>query len=534
MRAFLPFRGSLLQAFRALRCIVPLVALVAAACSGDLATDRLDPDGGSTVGEADAGAAHRRDAGPSERCCDDGVACTRDICEADCRNEPDPTRCPEVACVAYACDRTAGCVVSQLDPTACDDGNPCTADTCTEKGCAHTSIEGACDDGLFCNGSSDRCVNGACAGDASATPVCGGATPQCDEAGRRCVACLADADCGSGRECCAGACVSPGCEDGNPCTTNACGASGCLTSPLTGTACDDGVFCNGTDSCSNGSCAQHTGSPCGGSTPSCDEGAKRCVACLSAADCPAPTSTTTACDYPNFCATQATRTTTTTSYACIDNQCVAQPRSQTVACAGRPAPNCDDGNACTVDRCLVNGCVSSPAANGTPCDDLQFCNGADACLNGQCTQHSGNPCTPVGLVCSPSLGCAQCLSNADCPAPRVTSSACRPYTNECDLEQDRTETTTTYACVSNTCVAQTSSRITSAGCPSRNTEFLPCSVAAWGPCTCGACYRPRPNALLNKECQQLAYRCRSAVCTESVSRTVSICGGPPNCGLQPR
>jgi len=35
----------------------------------------------------------------------------------------------------------------------------------------------------------------------------------------------------------------------------------------------------------------------------------------------------------------------------------------------------------------------SGAVDGQACDDGLFCNGADTCLNGRCSQHAGNPCT---------------------------------------------------------------------------------------------------------------------------------------------
>ncbi len=46
--------------------------------------------------------------------------------------------------------------------SACDDGNPCTADTCDPKaGCGHTATPGPCDDGLKCT-QDDSCINGLC------------------------------------------------------------------------------------------------------------------------------------------------------------------------------------------------------------------------------------------------------------------------------------------------------------------------------------------------------------------------------------
>lgn len=45
-----------------------------------------------------------------------------------------------------------------------------------------------------------------------------------------------------------------------------------------GTACDDGLFCNGTDSCGSGTCGAHTGNPCTGEcTATCVEGDDSCA-----------------------------------------------------------------------------------------------------------------------------------------------------------------------------------------------------------------------------------------------------------------
>ena len=44
----------------------------------------------------------------------------------------------------------------------------------------------------------------------------------------------------------------------------------------------------------------------------------------------------------------------------------------------------------------VNGCVPTPKANGDPCDDGLFCNGADTCDAGTCSAHTGDPCAAGG------------------------------------------------------------------------------------------------------------------------------------------
>ena len=80
---------------------------------------------------------------------------------------------------------------------------------------------------------------------------------QCDDAN------FADGDC------CSSTCVfepkdSP-CTGSNVCQHYACdGAGSCVaTGPNDGQPCDDGLFCNGTDTCSGGTCV-HSGDPCAG------------------------------------------------------------------------------------------------------------------------------------------------------------------------------------------------------------------------------------------------------------------------------
>ena len=60
------------------------------------------------------------------------------------------------------------------------------------------------------------------------------------------------------------------------------------------------------------------------------------------------------------------------------------------------AAQCDDQNPCTDDFCGGGGefhtCQHTAAQAGTPCDDGLFCDGADTCYLGSCSQHAGNPC----------------------------------------------------------------------------------------------------------------------------------------------
>ena len=102
----------------------------------------------------------------------------------------------------------------------------------------------------------------------------------------------------------------PDCDDGKPCTIDyrPVGSTGCLhqwdpaccisaagcpvhvcaharceanacvydTAACDGKACDDGLFCNGADTCLNGTCSAHANYPCT-SSQTCDEAKDACV-----------------------------------------------------------------------------------------------------------------------------------------------------------------------------------------------------------------------------------------------------------------
>ena len=97
-------------------------------------------------------------------------------------------------------------------------------------------------------------------GPASAIPVPG----ECDEVGDECVVCADDNDCGFCYKCNTGSGLcepQTASEDtkgecpADPCMTGFCdGGGACGFSPAA-TACDDGLYCNGTEECDGaGSC----------------------------------------------------------------------------------------------------------------------------------------------------------------------------------------------------------------------------------------------------------------------------------------
>jgi hypothetical protein len=137
---------------------------------------------------------------------------------------------------------------------SCDDGNPCTNDSCNPlTGCAHANNTAPCAaDGNPCT--LDRCSNGACYRPA---PLDGHA---CDDGNA----------CTTGDHCSAGACVGApvSCDDGNVCTDDACNPSvGCVHTNNRNACADDGNICTD-DVCSGGACTHPpNAAPCDDKNP---------------------------------------------------------------------------------------------------------------------------------------------------------------------------------------------------------------------------------------------------------------------------
>jgi hypothetical protein len=136
----------------------------------------------------------------------------------------------------------------QYQPLSCDDGSPCTADSCNAGTCLHAPANdgGTCNDANGCT-TDDVCSNGTCAG-----------TLNCDDGN----ACTTD-------QCVGGSCEndyapSPGCcnsdldcEDGDAQTSDTCSGPGgdcsntLIESCATAGDCDDSDACT-TDACQGG------------------------------------------------------------------------------------------------------------------------------------------------------------------------------------------------------------------------------------------------------------------------------------------
>ncbi len=105
--------------------------------------------------------------------------------------------------------------------------------------------------------------------------------------------CAMDSDCDDGIDCTIDACTSGNCTfepansmcaaPSNVCLRAVCDpASGCIDEPRAG-PCDNGEYCDGADTCVDGTCTGGD-SPCVGMS-TCDEGSDRCTGCVGSGDC---------------------------------------------------------------------------------------------------------------------------------------------------------------------------------------------------------------------------------------------------------
>ena len=252
----------------------------------------------------------------------------------------------------------------------CADGNPCTNDVCGSGECSNPNNTANCNDGIFCNGP-DQCSGGSCS-DHDGDPCAGGGqcADGCNEAADTCNDPVGTA--------CTG--------DGNPCTDDQCNGNGSCVHPNNDDPCDDGVFCNGDDSCAGGSCAAHDGDPFVGGAVCADE-------CDEDADA---------------CATSAGTTCTDDDNPCTDDECNGAGGCDHVA----NTASCDDGNACTTgDACAGTDCVGGAAVD---CDDDLACNGTESCQPGSgCVAGEPFDCSELDSDCS----VGNCVEDpADCIA----------------------------------------------------------------------------------------------------------------------
>jgi len=334
--------------------------------------------------------------------CNDDVPCTFDSCVAQGGCEHSATQMNGKACSDQdKCSKDDACQagVCHGSPLSCDDGKPCTADSCDKSlGCLHVSLDGEfCDDNNSCT-LSDTCSAGQCLGSGKAdcddNEAC--TIDSCDwlqgcvndaqstEGGK----CSDGSLCTKGDVCTQGKCLGQAinCSDGSPCTDDDCDPSiSCTHLPAAATACDDGNACTVSDICAAGWCKP-------GKAKSCDD-KNFC--------------TVDSCDASDGCVADALLK---QGNVCDDgNACTTGDQCLGGACVGGPV-NCDDKNGCTADACKTSqGCLHE-SLDATPCNDGSICTVDDACLASACVPGAKLNCDDVEPctvdACDPKGGCA--------------------------------------------------------------------------------------------------------------------------------
>jgi hypothetical protein len=206
------------------------------------------------------------------------------------------------------------------------------------------------------------------------------------------------------------------CDDGNPCTVDTCsgvGEFGTCAHSAADLPCDDGLYCNGADTCALGVCGAHAGNPCSAAGECCREEADRCA-----------------------------------------TECASSPCDG----LGVGAP-CDDGSACTSDDRCVDGpfgvlcrgtaaltCTSTDPCRASLCDDTT---GTARCVeqpSGECPVGCGNGVVDADETCDGDLDAAcpdQCGFDCRCPVPPPPPPPLRDEGEPCDDDA---------ACATNHCV----------------------------------------------------------------------------------
>jgi len=384
------------------------------------------------------------------------------------------------------CQRSVGrsletnqCVYSDIDGATCDDqgvSGICVDGQCLTTDCAGVSAFGDCDaDGGF---------PGACVEDA-----CVVAEPEdpCVKVGVGRINCCSDAGCSvaSGAYC--NDPVDDSVDDGI-----SCDPTGIEPVGQTG---QDGVCLEGTCVATSGLCAglpcptiweeQCARDYCNPQTGQCQEWwVDTYTSCLSAATnspgfcqmgecreqegdtcngetCVSGPCIIRSCTYP--CAITGDKICEISDYFDQTPSCIQRNRDNGDRCVGEPGTcfggacalgpceddsECDDGNPCTVNSCNPFGglCDTDPVQDLTPCGEnadgvvLARCeNGQclpDLCLNRDCGDPDGNPCT--GVCISPYGICdddADLDNGTPCPDGQCLNGFCQPIlTSECDHE----------------------------------------------------------------------------------------------------
>lgn len=374
--------------------------------------------------------------------CDTGDKCQHPLtglCSAGaCKSGNAPVDCSSKAdsCNTAQCNPGTGLceVLSKADGSVCDaDKNGCTVgDACLAGKC----LAGKLPD---CSAKNGPCTDGSCQSASSTTFSCFGlgkakGTP-CED-GQFCTtgeACDAAGACNGG--------IAKTCgEVADACNFGSCDEvkKVCVKAPKSvAITCDDGLFCTSGDHCDGaGKCLSGAPLSCGGgvcTTGKCDEVGKKCSTTNNVSGSPCSDNSlctkTDACDGAGKCV-GSSPVVCTNGNVCNDALCNAV----TGACDLKPKGNttpCDDLSKCTTgDHCDGSGaCAGGAWDNTCGCNADSLCNDGNACTTDKCDKvaakcvftitakavcDDGNPCTTAS-VCNDAGACVG-TANMDCSA----------------------------------------------------------------------------------------------------------------------
>lgn len=334
---------------------------------GDTTQNGGEPGSGGTAGGSagTVGGGTRLCSGAKD--CDDGNPCTVDTCGADgvCVNAAKCTGDQPVCC-----DGQCGQCCSKSD---CNDNVDCTDDECFAGVCTFTP--GACaDDADYCS-PTDGCVP---RGDCNTDVDCDDNNPCTTDT---CVNHLCSyATCPNGGSCCPGlgcgeCCSDSQCPHDDPCNPNHCGAD---------------LKCAGAPRCPSGETC----------CPSADGTTALCGSCCEASDCPDD------------------------GIPCTVEKCKANPDG-VLGCSSVPdASRCQAGQTCDPRR----GCFAPQCKEAKDCNAPLACTQV-ACVDGTCV-YGNVKCSDGQQCCSTSGKCEGCCSNDDC-ASNTNATLCCPDTGQC-------------------------------------------------------------------------------------------------------
>ncbi|MGE3675040.1 MAG: hypothetical protein AB7K71_35555, partial [Polyangiaceae bacterium] len=392
-----------------------------------------------------------------------GSGCTQD---SDC---DDATFCNG----AETCDTNTGaCLAGQQVTCSNSDNATCTTEVCSEaaQGCVSVPQDALCSNGLFCDGA-ERCDP---ANSSNATGCVAGTAPSCNDGfscttdscseGAGCVHTPVDSVCSNGEYCDGAEKCAPGtagadaqgcvpgppiaCNDNIGCTTDRCdeGTDSCKA-VANDTFCDDGVYCNGAETCATNGAGDVNGclvaSPVvcndnvGCTDDVCDENLAACKFTPNQGKCGAGQAClATGCVAGTAC---------TQDSECDDGDACTVGEScnlSTGLCVPGTAKDCSDGLYCTVDSCEpgTGACFHTPqdirCGNSTVCDGVETCApndpsaDSDGCLAGAApTCNDGFSCTTD--YCDAITGCQASPNDSACSDGAVCNGLerCSPGTS---------------------------------------------------------------------------------------------------------